>query len=95
MVKQLLVIAVLLAIVFCNVELNKVFNHIIDGKEPLTELIAQDIYKHYKSTISNAKSHFRYKVFLKNLQKIVKHNSEKHSWKMGINDFTDMTKEEI
>ena len=94
MSKRLLLIAIFLAVVFCNVDINKMFSRVLNGSEPLTEFIAKDMYKLFRSP-ANPKSHYRYKIFLKNLNRIIKHNSEKHSWKMGINDFADMTKEEI
>jgi hypothetical protein len=38
----------------------------------------------------------RMEIFSSNLKKIRSHNSSpSHSWKMGVNRFTDMTKEEV
>src|SRR5689334_17370023 len=36
----------------------------------------------------------RLNVFKNNMKRIQQHNSENHSWKMGVNKFTDMTQEE-
>ena len=38
---------------------------------------------------------YRKGVFEDNLQKIVKHNSEGHSWQMGLNKFADLTADEF
>jgi len=37
----------------------------------------------------------RYRVFKQNLDKITAHNKQNNSWKMGINQFTDMTPQEF
>ena len=37
----------------------------------------------------------RFTIYSQNLALIEKHNSESHSWKMGINQFTDLTAEEF
>lgn len=34
----------------------------------------------------------RFSVFWENLRKIEKHNSEGHSWTMGVTKFADLTK---
>lgn len=94
MYKQILLVAALLAVVFCNVHLNKMYDTILDGSEPLTEEIAKSIYHEFHAPF-HVKNHYRFKIFFKNLNKMRKHNMEKHSWTMGINDFADMTSEEI
>lgn len=38
---------------------------------------------------------FREKVFHTNLKRILKHNSGGHSWKAGVNKFTDWTQQEF
>ncbi len=37
------------------------------------------------------RSEYRFKVFYETLKEIKEHNSGSHTWKQGINDFSDMT----
>lgn len=60
----------------------------------LSDEIAKQMYHEFEPPY-HIKSHYRFKLFHKNLKKMVKHNSEKHSWTMGINDFADLTPQEI
>jgi len=50
--------------------------------------------KYNKQYKENELEH-RYKNFQDNLEIINKHNSENHSWTMGINQFSDLTAEEF
>ena len=36
----------------------------------------------------------RKRIFADNLNAILRHNREQHSWKMGVNQFTDQSEEE-
>ena len=38
---------------------------------------------------------FRQNIYLSNLVKISKHNSENYTWTMGVNNFTDLTSSEF
>ena len=51
--------------------------------------------KYNKNYINEQEREHRYNVFSDNLNIINKHNSENHSWKMGINQFTDLTPTEF
>ena len=66
----------------------------------------QMIYKHFNEFLDYADNYgktyestadfwYRYHVFSNNLDKINKHNLEKHTYKLGINMFTDMAAEEF
>ena len=41
---------------------------------------------------SPAEEEMRFEVFQENLHKMEKHNSEGHSWTMGVTKFADLTK---
>ena len=46
----------------------------------------------YNKTYSNSSDYYyRQSVFMTNLVKIAQHNSENHSWTMGVNQFADLT----
>lgn len=92
--KSFIILALALALVCANVHLNDRFQDIVDGKAPLTEEIAREMYSHYVSRFST-KNEERFQIFRKNLQKICAHNAKKLSWTMGINDFCDLTFEEF
>ena len=47
---------------------------------------------HGKKYVSLQEEEMRFKHFQENLVKIEKHNSEGHSWKMGITKFADLSK---
>jgi len=50
----------------------------------------------FKKTFVNAQSERVHRMtFHNNIERIRKHNSEKHSYKMGINQFTDNSKDEL
>ena len=42
-----------------------------------------------------AEEEMRFSIFQENLRKMEKHNSEGHSWTMGVTKFADLTKYEI
>merc|ERR1711971_1512791 len=48
-----------------------------------------------KTYASLAEEEFRFEVFRENLQRIAKHNSEGHTWIMGVTKFADLTREEF
>lgn len=51
--------------------------------------------EHGKVYSSAEEHHYRFLVFQENLKVIDKHNSEGHSWTMGVNQFADMTPKEF
>ncbi|XP_023346413.1 probable cysteine protease RD19B, partial [Eurytemora carolleeae] len=51
--------------------------------------------KFNKTYRSWAEEETRFAAFKKNLDRIEKHNGEKHSWKMGITQFADLTRDEF
>jgi len=44
---------------------------------------------------NKAEFDLRFEVFKQNVDKITAHNNQKDSWKMGVNQFTDMTPQEF
>ena len=54
-----------------------------------------EFIKSYNKEYSDTELVTRFSVFKNNLQKIEDHNSEGHSWKMGINQFADLTADEF
>ena len=77
-----------------NLHLNVKFRNILDGPEELTERIAQQIYLEFHSP-NFERSDYRFQVFYETLKEIKDHNAGQHSWKQGVNDFSDMTFEEF
>lgn len=55
------------------------------------ERFQRDFGKFYESPAEHAR---RAKIFETNLAAVRKHNAENHSWRKGVNTFTDMTEEE-
>ena len=47
---------------------------------------------HGKSYDSLEEEQMRFGHFMNNLKKIEQHNSERHSWKMGVTKFADLSK---
>ena len=48
-----------------------------------------------KTYTSLAEEEARFEVFQENLNRIAKHNSEGHSWTMGVTKFADLTRLKI
>jgi len=57
-------------------------------------LFTRWVQKHSKSYDAD-EFFYRFNVFKDNVDKIYQHNQAKHSWKMGMNHFGDMTAEEF
>ena len=55
------------------------------------ERFQRDFGKFYESPAEHVR---RAKIFETNLAAVRKHNAENHSWRKGVNTFTDMTEEE-
>merc|ERR1719420_1437077 len=51
--------------------------------------------RHYGPIKDNLEHGKRFEIFKDAVDMITKHNSEDHTWKMGINQFADMTPEEF
>ena len=45
-----------------------------------------------KTYASLAEEEIRFEVFQENLKRITKHNSESHTWTMGVTKFADLTR---
>jgi C1A family cysteine protease len=50
---------------------------------------------HNKKYDTPRERQFRLTIFLKKLTQTISHNSQNRSWKMGLNQFSDMTTEEV
>jgi cathepsin L len=48
-----------------------------------------------KSYLNSSEYLYRQNIYLSNLVKISKHNSENHTWTMGVNQFADLTSDEF
>lgn len=92
--KSLIILTFIIAIVSANVHLNDKYAEVLEGRLLLTEELSREIYSDFVSRFSS-KSEERYQIFKKNLAKICAHNAKKASWTMGINDFCDLTFDEI
>ena len=91
---KILLIAAILAVAFCNLHLNIKYRDFVNGEGLFTEAKAREIYSQFHSPF-NQRSELRFKIFSEGLKEIRNHNMGKHSWRMGINDFADMTFEEF
>lgn len=94
MISKFILTLAVLSLVSANLHLNIKYKNILDGPEPLTERVAQEIYMNFRSP-NFERSEYRFKVFFETLKEIKEHNSGKHSWRQGINDLSDMTFEEF
>ena len=47
---------------------------------------------HVKKYASSKEEETRFNIFAKNLEKIERHNSKGHSWRMGVTKFADLSK---
>merc|ERR550519_1422524 len=64
--------------------------------EPRTRLLfAKFLAEHDKTYTSRSEELYRLEVFSANMEKMVAHNKAGHSYKMGINEFSDLTDEEF
>ena len=91
---KILLLSALVALALCNVHLNIKYRSFLNGEGLFSEVTAKQIYNEFYSPY-NAKSSYRFKVFMETLIDIRNHNMGKYSWTKGINDFTDMTFEEF
>lgn len=94
MMSKFLLILVILGFASANLHLNIKYRDIIEGEGILDEKTAQEIYQNFRSQHFE-KSEYRFKIFYETLKEIRNHNMGRHSWKQGINDFSDMTWEEF
>ncbi len=91
---KILLVSCLLALAIANIHLNIKYRDFVNGEGVYSETIARDIYRQYQSPYTT-KSELRFKIFAETLIEIRNHNMGKHSWRQGINDFSDMTFEEF
>lgn len=94
MSSKILLLSVLVISALANVHLNIKYRSFLDGAHAFEELVAKEIYSQFRSPYTE-KSEFRFKIFRETLLEIRNHNMGKHSWKQGLNDFSDMTFEEF
>merc|ERR550519_2805955 len=68
----------------------------VDVSEPYARLqFAKFMADHEKRYDSRTEELHRFEVFNANLKNIMEHNEAGHSYKMGINEFSDLTQEEF
>merc|ERR1712066_1029894 len=67
---------------------------LVISQDPVQEF-AKFKVEHGKSYASLAEEELRFGHFKDNLAKIEKHNSEGHSWRLGVTKFADLSKEEF
>ena len=91
---KILLLLALIALTLCNIHLNIKFRSFLDGESAFSEVTAKQIYNQFYSPYT-VKSDARFKIFMSTLIEIRNHNMGKHSWKQGINDYSDMTFEEF
>lgn len=94
MALKIFALILLIGFATANLHLNIKYRNFVEGSQPLTQRIAEEIYREFQST-NYEKSEYRFKVFYENVKEMAKHNTEGHTWKQGINDFSDMTFEEF
>jgi len=74
--------------------INYVLDKFMDNSPQELYKVWQQLYKKTLNLESD-ESKFRFAVFQENLRKIKDHNSGNHSYKIGLNQFSDMTQEEF
>ena len=63
--------------------------------QQMQQLWSQFKSKYDKNYQNDAEENQRFNIFRNNVEFIEKHNQEKHSFSLGINEFADMTQEEF
>lgn len=76
-----------------SIQQNILNSYLTGPTEPLFKAFHSVFQKPYE--INSNLGMQRYGVFLKNLEMINEHNSKNLSWKMGLNEFADLTDEEF
>ena len=87
---KILLLTALIAVTLCNIHLNIKHRSFLNGDGLFTDLIAKQIYSDFHSPYTTKSDH-RFKIFRETLIEIRNHNMGHHSWRQGINDFSDMT----
>ena len=90
---QAIIIAAVIAVCLCNTHLNIKYRDFMEGKGTFDMNLARKMYAEYKS--ATEKSTYRFGVFVDTLKEIREHNAGSHSWKQGVNDYSDITFEEF
>lgn len=68
----------------------------VDAKLPLPEIVSWETWKkHFGRSYETRAELHRRKIFLDNVDTILKHNEEGHSWRMGVNKFSDLSPSEF
>lgn len=65
------------------------------NKPNVDQLWSEFKQKYNKNYPNDAEEQQRFNIFNKNVDFIEKHNQEQHSYRLGINEFADMTQEEF
>jgi cathepsin H len=94
MISKFILTLTIIGLATANLHLNVKYRNILEGPQALDERVAQEIYMHFKSPHFE-RSEYRFRIFFETLKEIKEHNSGSHSWRQGINDFSDMTFEEF
>lgn len=83
-------------------EYKQTYADIVSGRAELTDEIAQEMYSNFlltfKGTSEIHSDHYleRYPIFKENLNTVIRHNLDSSkTWRMGINEYSDMTTEEF
>lgn len=90
---KLIALTLLLAVMASSSILNIKYRDVINGKQPLKDLLARKMYLEFEGTYP--KSEYRFQIFLDTLKEIIEHNLGNHSWTQAINEFSDMTFQEF
>ncbi len=94
MISKIILALTIITLASANLHLNIKYKNVLEGPEELTERIAQEIYMNFRSP-HYERSEYRFKVFFETLKEIKEHNAGQHSWRQGINDYSDMTFDEF
>ena len=77
-----------------NENIDNVLDKFMDKSPQELYKVWQQMYKKTEKLEAD-ESNTRFKVFQQNLKNILEHNAGNHSYKIGLNQFSDMTKEEF
>jgi len=85
-----MIFALLLTVALGALQTNTDFS-----KLPLEEVVSWEQWKgHFEKSYDRLEELHRKKIFLDNVNTILKHNAEGHNWRMGVNQFSDLTGDE-
>lgn len=64
-------------------------------KDTETQIKFSEFIKEHNKQYSKNELEYRFNTFTENVERIERHNSENHSWKMAVNKFADLTSNEF